>query len=417
MKPLILLLLTSCGRQGVTPALFSGLTSTEELDLGEAGLAVLSVQPGIYRNTRLEELVTRVGLRLAAIAPGEPTRYRFFILDTDELTALALPGGLIFVSRGLLATMNNEDELAAVLGHEIGHVASRHASRRAALSRGRELMGSVTRWVAGLFNLDAKESELFLDSISARHSRRQEREADRVGVVLAMSLGYEGAALATVLRKIGQTGSPGDPMLLTHPTTPERLEIIDTVVRSMTPGPGLPTLTPASFLSVLDGMPLGPSASNGVLVRNRYISADAAYTIRFPESWEVELGLNGPVATSPDWEGVISVQALGSEPPPVGRSSQLAGRPVFISSEGGMTAHRSRFAAAGRQYELAGLWGETSDHAKAYASMLESLELIGCREGIHYEVRVLRVRVEDGVAHRSESTQPVKRWPPNCNGR
>ncbi|MEO1171321.1 MAG: M48 family metalloprotease [Myxococcota bacterium] len=415
MKLLVFLSLASCAHPLSPPG--SGLSPTEELDLGEAGLAVLSVQPGIYRNQRLDDLVTRVGSRLAEIAPGPRTHYRFYVLDTDQMTALALPGGLVFISRGLLATMESEDELAGVLGHEIGHVASRHASRRASLRLGQELMGSVTRWVAGLFNLDAKRSELFFDSISARHSRSQEREADRVGVALAMSLGYRGEALATVLKRIGDSEAARAPMFLTHPTTPERLAIIETVVENMTRGSGRPTLTPSAFVSAMDGMPLGPSASNGFVSDGRYVSGDGAYAVQFPSQWTVELGLNGPVGTSPDWQGVISIQTVSTEPAPEGKHFQAGGRSVFVSEEGGMTAYRSRFLAAGREYELAGLWNADSSHAGRYVELLGSLRFADCDSALSYETRILRVEVENGVAVRRESPHYVVQWPPGCDGR
>ncbi|MEM6733579.1 MAG: M48 family metalloprotease, partial [Myxococcota bacterium] len=271
MKALCALSLSVLSQSGcaINPAtqepVLLALSEQQELDLGEAGLAVLSVTPGLWSDEPLLRLVRRVGATLGTIAPGPPTHYRFYILDTDQKNAFALPGGYVFISRGLLAILEREDELAAVLAHEIGHVAARHASRRATVNQGYEFLQGIAAAFSSLFNVDIRDSERFFASVLASHSRGQEREADRIGVVLAVSSGYEGTALADVLIRLEQERVRGDEILNTHPSTPERRALIDTLASNLVPGPGSPELSVGSFLRHLDGLPLGPGRALGVV--------------------------------------------------------------------------------------------------------------------------------------------------------
>ena len=155
-------------------------------------------------------MVDRVGQRLVSQA-GVPGSYRFFVLDQPVANAHALSSGYVFVTRGLLALMDDEAELAAAMGHELGHVTERHAAQRererrvvmdaavdAAMKSGSVTVGrSVAR--DGLMRL-------------RRYSRDQELEADRVGVGYITRAGYRGDAMITLIEKLrrqSQSRGPG----------------------------------------------------------------------------------------------------------------------------------------------------------------------------------------------------------------
>ena len=106
------------------------LSEADELRLGQENDAAVRKQYGVYANARLRAYVQLVGERLAANSHRPQLQYRFAVLDSPEVNAFALPGGYIYVTRGILAHLNSEAELAAVLGHEIGHVTARHAVRQ-----------------------------------------------------------------------------------------------------------------------------------------------------------------------------------------------------------------------------------------------------------------------------------------------
>ena len=106
------------------------LSEADELRLGQENDAAVRKQYGVYANARLQAYVQQVGERLAAKSHRPQLKYSFTVLDSPDVNAFALPGGYIYITRGIMAHLNSEAELAAVLGHEIGHVTARHAVRQ-----------------------------------------------------------------------------------------------------------------------------------------------------------------------------------------------------------------------------------------------------------------------------------------------
>lgn len=429
------LLTVHCGVRPESPGpMFLSLSEKREAELGEAGLAVLSVAPGIWRDERLSPRVERVGRELARLTDGPDYRYRFFVLDTDDTNAFALPGGFVFVSRGLLASLETEDELAGVLGHEIGHVAARHADERESLESGQQALVRAANAFQRLFGIDSDSPPRFFERALASHSRAQEREADRIGVVLAVSLGYDGRALADVLRRI-DTSDRARSVLQTHPTTPERLALIETLADGLTTGPRRPNTTQAHFLRALDGLPLGPSLHLGVQNQQRFIAPDPGYAITFPDSWRIQIGFEGPVATAADWTSVVSVYPAPDPRSPAavnpdpgagtgagtgagrGATELISGHQVQVGVEDRMRSMRARFVAGQRVYEIAGLWSLASDrrHRAEYTRVLKSLVIATCDTPLLFTRPALRIqRRADGRFEKQRRDEGMRRYPARC---
>jgi predicted Zn-dependent protease len=256
------------------------ILSTEHDDRRAGAEAAQEVESylGLVKDPALEEYVSAVGRRLALHAPSGGFEYRFQIVDQEAPNAFALPGGFIFVSRGLLALVNSEDELANVLAHEIVHVASRHAAARQHIVRG----------VPGLL-------QLFQIGNLAAYGRDQERVADRLGQGIAGLAGYDPHAMASFLRSLEfserlRRGSSRLPSFLdTHPATGERVG--DAAARASriawTAAPGVAP-TREDFLHRLEGVVIGMSAAEGVFRGQRFVHPDLGFTLRFPDGWETE---------------------------------------------------------------------------------------------------------------------------------
>ncbi|MEO0813232.1 MAG: M48 family metalloprotease, partial [Myxococcota bacterium] len=376
------------------------LTEREESDMGRAGLAVLSVSPGLWVDDVVTPQVQRLGAKVGSIAPGPSLSYEFYVLDTDEKNAFALPGGYVFISRGLLAILESEDELVAALAHEVGHVAARHASRRAVLYQGYEWVNDATQAVAELFDLDVAQSDGFMSRALASHSRSQELEADRIGVVLAVSLGYDGTALADLLTRLETDTAPSDSILDTHPSTPERRRLIQAFAPQLAPGPGRPELTRDSFVRQLDGLPMGPSAALGQLANSRYYAPGLTYTAQFPPDWDVKLSLDGPVASAPDWQALISIYDATGSIPPEGTSRTLGDHRIFMRIDDGMQSQRVRITVGGRDLEVAGLWSG-SGYESLFDSVVLSLKAPKCDEPVVIPTLVIEIQtVHETLARR-----------------
>ncbi len=230
---------------------------------------------GLVDDPELTAYVDAVGQRLARNAPRGRFEYQFAVVDQDAPNAFALPGGFIYVSRGLLALANDEDELANVLAHEIIHVSQRHAAARQAITRG----------VAGFFEL------LRPGNIQA-YARDQERVADRLGQGLAAVSGWDPAGMARFLRqlefhaRLELGASPLPRFFDTHPGSTQRAADAAERARIIrwTRRPGI-ARDRADFLARMEGLTVGGSASGGVFQGRRFLHPDLNFTLRFPDGW------------------------------------------------------------------------------------------------------------------------------------
>lgn len=273
---------------------------------GEEAAQEIPKAIGLIENRALARYVERVGQRLARHAPRTSFVYSFQVVDQDAPNAFALPGGFIFVSRGLLVLSNSEDELANVIGHEIVHVARRHASARQSLTNA---LPKYLRWAA-------------VGQVAA-YSRDQERESDRLGQGLAALAGYNPEGLATFLRemefserlRLGFSRFQG--YMDTHPATSERVAAAGARARTIrwTPEPSIVGSHDA-YLRQLNGVVVGTGASEGVFQRDRFLHADMGFSMRFPAGWDVVNTRAAVGAVAPDRRAqvVLEVQGPGTDP-------------------------------------------------------------------------------------------------------
>jgi len=213
------------------------MTAQEEHYLGRAVAASILGQYRLYREERLTRYLNEVGqsLALASDRPFTFGGYRFAILDSEEVNALSCPGGTILLTRGMLRRAQNEEELAAILAHEIGHVSNRDGLKAIQQARWMEvvtLLGSEAARKTGGAEM-AKLVSLFEGSVQDvvktllvnGYSREQESNADRSALALLQRFGYDPNGLPDFLRKMGreQTGGGGKAgMFTTHPGMGER---------------------------------------------------------------------------------------------------------------------------------------------------------------------------------------------------
>ncbi|MDH4323799.1 MAG: M48 family metalloprotease [Betaproteobacteria bacterium] len=226
----------------------SEVDEKEEIEIGRDMAARLLGAAPLAADDALQRYVNHIGrwLALQTERPGLP--WRFGVLDAPQLNAFATPGGHIFVTRGLVARMQNEAELAGVLAHEIAHVLRKHHLKAIQKAAQLELANTVIGTVARRDDasnrrekLLAAGSELFARGLD----KEDELEADRLGVVIAARGGYDAYGLPAVLQTL-QAMNPADSglalMFKTHPSTAERLEALGTMQPTLDAYAGLPQL-------------------------------------------------------------------------------------------------------------------------------------------------------------------------------
>jgi predicted Zn-dependent protease len=313
----------------------AGLGSTTGRDTplpGEAAVSQALPQLPLVRDAALTAYVQAIGARLAAQSPRQDVEYQFFVIDWPEPNAFAGPGGFVFVTRGLLAFTNSEDELASVIGHEIGHIAGRHAAQRQAQAAGIDLanrmLGSAIAGIAGGgvgADAAAQAGQVAGLGLNAAWNRDQERESDEIGQQLAAQSGWDPLAMARfleTLEKIEARQKPDSPRptyLASHPTLGERVRVATVRAATLERGGAAPVARrQGDYYQRIAGLRVGPDPTLGVFQGRRFLHADLDFRIDFPKDWRL---LNTPAAVvgmAPGRDAVLGVELQpGSSDPAI----------------------------------------------------------------------------------------------------
>ncbi len=314
------LLLTACATNPVTgDSDFVLMSEDEEIRLGQKYRTEVMKEMPAYENPALEEMVQRVGKQLAAHSHRPHLAYQFTIVDSTSVNAFALPGGYIFITRGMLAYLNSEAELAAVLGHEIGHVTARHSVRQQSTATVTGILGAVVAASTGIDGADSLTS-MAGTAIVRGYGREHELEADRLGAEYLAKSGYDPDAMLEVVgvlknqetfevaiaRQEGREPNVYHGLFSTHPDNDARFrEVINAARRFKT---GTTTrIGRDSFLLRLDGMTFGNSEREGIVRDNRFYHKDLDFSLTFPKDWRIDNQPQRIIAAPGNNDGLIQM--------------------------------------------------------------------------------------------------------------
>lgn len=306
-------------------------TWNQEVQIGQDVDQELIVQYGLYDDERVSEYVIDIGEVILAEShmrrentdrKFRETEFFFRVLDSPVVNAFALPGGYIYVTRGLMVHLNNEAQLAVVLGHEIGHVAARHASQRAFRQTlgqiaviGGAVLGQEFLGLPGesILNLSSQAAQLIFLS----YSRDAERESDRLGVEYAARAGYvagEGAAFFTSLKRMSeQSGHSIPTMLSSHPDPGEREKAIPRMAREWADKSFQQTiLNEEQYFSMIDGMTYGENPREGYVERGEFVHPELAFRFPVPGQWQLINQRNEVILLSSSRDGVMIFRIDGT---------------------------------------------------------------------------------------------------------
>lgn len=207
---------------GWLPQAEAALISTQdEVDIGRRVAHDLEKQYGLVQDKALQERVARIGARIAAASDRHDIEYTFKVLNNKEVNALALPGGYVYLFKGLTDYMQTDEELAGVIGHEVGHISKRHLVRQMEKSLGMSILFAVVFGGRGAFLQD-----LAMSAIMAGYSRGDEREADQLAFYHSVKAGYNPYSALMFLQKLDELPNKGSYGLFsTHPETEARVAL------------------------------------------------------------------------------------------------------------------------------------------------------------------------------------------------
>ena len=256
---------------------------------------LVSAYGGVYSNTKAERAVARIVGRLVAASDDPSRTYRVTILNSPAINAFALPGGYLYVTRGLLALAEDGSEVAAVLAHEMAHVTAQHAVAR---QRRVEAAAVVNRVAANV----TQESDTARDAIAstqlslAKFTQSQELEADVIGVKTLARAGFDPFAAARFLSSMSRFAAlksrrPGTndrpDFLSSHPATPERVELAVKAARQFG-APGTGNRDRDSYLEALDGMLYGDDPREGFVRGRSFLHRELGIAFGVPNGFLLE---------------------------------------------------------------------------------------------------------------------------------
>jgi len=305
------LLLTACSGTGLTPA-------DDKHQTGTAVAHQFEERIGIYPARFLTGYVDAIGRRLVTGLKSTPYTFHFKVIDKGEPNAYATPSGHIYLSRGLLALINSEDELAGILAHEISHVTQRHHARQAQRDVLPEILTRPGRAISQVIGEDLGMAiNSPLDAIGGptitSYEHDQESEADRLGMQLAALAGYDPVALATALNNLERTialltGEMREASFFdSHPSTPTRLTDIEREAANVSWTPSRPFAhDKEAFLDRLNGLSWGvDNPMQGIFRDQQFMQPDMDFSVTFPDGWAV---VNTPIfigAFAPDDQALV----------------------------------------------------------------------------------------------------------------
>ncbi len=280
---------------------------------------ILETYGGEYSDSKLERMVAKVVGNLTFDEQNTAPAYRITILNSPNVNAFALPGGYLYVTRGLLALANDSAELAAVLAHEMAHVTANHGIERQRMEAEEQFATKVVNEVLGQ-DQDAQTALVRGKLRLAQFSRNQELEADRIGIRTTAGSGYDPFAAARFLQAMdsyqgfrsvsGATDASLD-FLASHPNAPRRIELAQRHAREFE-STGAGTRDRDSFLAGIDGMVYGDPPEEGFVRGRDFLHPRLGVAFRVPEGFVIDNSAKAVTAVGP---GDIAVRFDGATVP------------------------------------------------------------------------------------------------------
>ncbi len=318
------LALTDCAQNPVSGGRdFVLMSEQEEIRMGAQANPDVLKEYAALDDPALQAYVNEVGQRLAKMSQRPNLEWHFTVLDSAEVNAFALPGGYVYITRGLMAYLNSEAELAGVIGHEIGHVAARHGVRQQSASSVAGLgvvLGSAL--VPGPDNqAGASLLQTLAQTWTAGYGREHELEADRLGADYLAKTGYDPQAMIDVIGVLKnqerfsaeQARREGRPpraayhgVFDTHPSNDVRLQQV--VAEANRYRVANPREGRNDYLQKLVGLYFGDSPDQGAIRNNALMHEKLGLTVQFPPGWQVQNRPDRIVATSPQGDALVELE-------------------------------------------------------------------------------------------------------------
>lgn len=321
-----------------------------EIAAGQKAHQQVLAEYGAYPNQQLQAYVNELGQRLAAQSHRADLEWHFTVLDSPEINAFALPGGYVYVTRGLMAYMDSEADLAGVIGHEIGHVTARHSAQRATREQSAGL-GVFAATVLGVLlesrmpgagQMVGQVSQGIAAGYIAKYSREQELQADQLGAEYLARNHYNPGNMVDVIRGLksqerfaadtaraeGRPAPPPTTWLSSHPSNDQRLQEITQIAAKY--AGDYRDDGQARYMKMIDGMPFGESSEQGLTRGQNFYHAGLGIALTAPQGWKIINSADAVMLLNPSSDAGLLMKLV---PPQAGSTHEEIIRSVIPTAQ------------------------------------------------------------------------------------
>lgn len=324
----LLIILQGCATNPVTGDRTLAMPESWEIETGRANHPKILQEYSVYENPKLQAYVNEIGQKLASKSHRSNLEFTFTLLDSPQVNAFALPGGFIYVTRGIMSYMTKESHLAGVIGHEIGHVTAAHGARRAAQAQIGGIATAAVAIATGSQEL-TQASQMLGGALISGYGRKQELESDRLGAQYIAQHNYSPDDMVDVIgilkdqelfaaeraRREGRQVQGYHGLFATHPMNDLRLqEVIAAADKYRDTTKPMPD--DGRFLRLTNGMAYGESEKQGIIRGNKFYHKSLDLFIEFPPGWRIQNTPSVMTAVAPDGSKMLQMR-MDSVVPPV----------------------------------------------------------------------------------------------------
>jgi predicted Zn-dependent protease len=355
-----------CARNPVTgKSELSLVSESQEIQMGQQAAQDVAKTIGLYNNADAQAYVTKIGKPIAATSERPNLPWEFHVVDDASVNAFALPGGFIYVTRGLMTAVNDEAEFATVVGHEIGHVTNRHSVQMISKSQ----LAQLGLGIGSILSSDiAKYGQLAsagLQVLFLKYSRNAENQADQAGFRYALNQGYDVREMTKVFQTLDREGKAAGAgklpeWLATHPNPGNRIKHIETLLDTVHKDLSKAKVGRDEYLQHVQGMTYGEDPRQGYFEGTHFYHPQMRFQVHFPDGWQVQNTPASVASLSPNQDAIIQLTLAGQSSPQQAAQQFLSQQGVQAGQASstninGLPATSSYFQAQTQQGNIEGI--------------------------------------------------------------
>jgi predicted Zn-dependent protease len=356
----------SCATNPVTgKSELSLVSESQEIEMGKEASQQTIQQIGLVDNAQLQAYVSDIGMKMAKASERPNLPWEFHVVNDASVNAFALPGGFIFVTRGLLTYINDEAELATVLGHEIGHVTNRHSVQQISKAQVAQLGLGVGSILSSDVAKYAGVASQGLQVLFLKYSRDAENQADLAGFRYALNQNYDVREMANVFHTLDRVGAAAGggklpDWLATHPAPANRVAATQARLDTLHKDLSKSIINRDQYLQHVQGLTFGDDPRQGYFQGTHFYHPDLRFQVTFPSGWLTQNTAEAVMAGSPNKDAIIQLTLAGKASPREAATQFLSQQGIqagrgSTASINGLPAASSYFQAQTDQGTIEGL--------------------------------------------------------------